>query len=315
MNAISPATARRGRAANPFADLALTRPVAEDVPLDRFTTWRIGGPARWFWEPEADELPTVLRACAEAGIRPVFLGRGSNVLVRDSGIDGLVICVRRAMTSIDFVDGTIRAEAGAPMPTVAKLAADHGFEGFEFLIGIPGSIGGGIVLNAGLTAQGQKEIASVLTTVEAVTAEGEPVHVADPATLDLGYRTSNIRERGLFVTGATFVPLAEGDKAVVKERMNRHLAERKRKQPLDKATAGSTFKQPKGGKAAGWYIEQAGLKSLARGGATVSPKHANWIENAGDASSDDIESLMRTIQERVEHRFGVLLEPEVHVLD
>lgn len=284
----------------------------QNIPLAPYTTWKIGGPTRWFWEPDAALLPQVLRYCHEHDIKVWYLGRGSNVLIDSKGLNGLVICTKKALQKVEIKDDILTAEAGLPMPALSKRAARMGWGGYEYLIGIPGSIGAGIAINAGLTASGRKEIGDVLIDVQLMDKQGNSWWEPKEA-LSLGYRSSNIPERDLFVLKARFRATEYASKEEIKHKTAEHLAERRRKQPLSKPTAGSTFKQPEGGKAAGWYIEQAGLKGYQVGGAKVSEKHANWIENTGQ-SSDNILNLIDYIQLRVFNVFDINIIPEIIVI-
>lgn len=284
--------------------------IKENVNLSSYTTWRIGGGAKFFLEPSLDDLPKILQYCTSKGIKVWFLGRGSNTLISSAGLDGLVICTKKALKKIEFKDGIITAEAGVPMPSLSKFAANLGWGGYEYLIGIPGNIGSGITINAGLTANGRKEIGDVLIEVQLMNSEGI-IWWEKASSLELGYRTSNIPKRNLFVTKAMFKATYMSAKEEIKHKTALHLAERRRKQPLSKPTAGSTFKQPEGGKAAGWYIEQAGLKGFKIGGAKVSEKHANWIENCGEATSQDVLDLLEHIKNTVSAKFSILLKEEI----
>lgn len=288
--------------------------IFRDAPLARLTTWRVGGPADLLIEPAAEEVAPLVRHARAAGVPLTVLGRGSNVLIADAGVRGLVITLRRSMKALVIGESEIVAEAGAPLPLLARAASEAGIAGFAFLAGIPGTVGGGIALNAGLTAHGREEIAAVFSWAEAVTPDGDVVRLEGKEALALGYRTSSVAAEGLILLRAGFRATERAAPAALLARLGAHLAERKRKQPLDKATAGSTFKQPPGGRAAGWYIEQAGLKAARVGGAIVSPKHANWIENDGTATAADIAALMDHIVAQVHARFAVTLEPEVHRL-
>lgn len=284
-----------------------------NVPLAPYTTWKVGGPASYFWEPNREYLPDVLEYCSESGIDIHFLGRGSNTLISEEGIDGLVICTTKSLQNISIEDGIITAEAGVPMPTLSAFAAQQGQSGYEFMIGIPGSVGAGVAINAGLSAHGREEIRDILLDVTLLDKTGDQkTQSAD--LLDLGYRTSNIPERDLFVLSARFssdLCLSTGE---IQKRCSSILEERKRKQPLRYSTAGSVFKQPEGGRAAGWYLDEAGLKSYQIGGARVSEKHANWILNVDNATAGDIIQLIEYMSERVEQEFGITLEPEVKIL-
>jgi len=287
--------------------------VKRNEDLAPYTTWKIGGPAKYFWEPEAEFLPEVLLFCNENNIPVWYLGRGSNVLIDSKGLNGLVICTKKALQEIQVEEEVITAQAGVPMPKLSKFAANLGWGGYEYLIGIPGTIGAGIAINAGLTAHGRKEIGDVLIDVELMNKKGE-TWWEKKKELELGYRSGNILARELFVLRARFKATILASDKEIKHQTAKHLAERRRKQPLSKPTAGSTFKQPKGGKPAGWYIDRAGLKGYRVGGVSVSEKHANWIENDGSGSSDDVKKLILKIQNKVKEKFSVKLEQEVIIL-
>ncbi|SJM35137.1 UDP-N-acetylmuramate dehydrogenase [Mesorhizobium delmotii] len=297
----------------PFGTFDATR-LVENAPLSAFTTWRVGGAARWLLHARADELPFVFDACHRRGIPVYKLGAGSNLLVSDSGLPGLVVCFRRTLQKIWFHEDQITAEAGALMPRLARTAARNGCAGFEFLAGIPGTVGGGVALNCGTEASEQRELKLVLKAVDVVDDRGREQRIDDIRHLGMSYRTTRIAEYGLTVLRAMFRPDIRGDPGLISLRMGHHLDERRRKQPIRAKTAGSTFKRVPGGLPAAWYIEQCNLKGLAIGGARISPKHANWIENCGSATSADIEALIETVQGKVEARFGIVLEPEIHWL-
>lgn len=285
--------------------------IKKEVELAPYTTWKIGGPATYFWEPDVERLSKVISYCQNNKIKVYFLGRGSNVLIDSKGLDGLVICTKRTLQNIT-VDkyGIITAQAGVPMPKLSNFASKLGYGGYEYLIGIPGSTGAGIAINAGLSAHGRREIGDVLIDVQLMDTLGN-IHTEKAEHLELGYRSSNIQERELFVLSARFKATYEASAEEIREKTVEHLKERRRKQPLSKPTAGSTFKQPEGGKAAGWYIDQSGLKGYQVGGAKVSEKHANWIENIDNASYDDVKKIMETVIGKVHKEFGIILEQEV----
>jgi UDP-N-acetylmuramate dehydrogenase len=297
----------------PFGTFDSTR-LVENVPLSAFTTWRVGGAARWLLHARADELPFVLDACHRQGIPVYKLGAGSNTLISDSGLPGLVLCFRRTLQKLWFHEYQITAEAGVLMPRLARSAARNGYAGFEFLAGIPGTVGGGVALNCGTEASEQRELKLVLEAVDVVDDRGREHRISDIRHLGMGYRTTRLAEHGFTILTATFRANRRTAPDLISQRITRHLEERRRKQPMGARTAGSTFKRVPGGRPAGWYIEQCGLKGRAIGGARISPKHANWIENCGSATSADIEALIEMVQGNVEARFGIVLEPEIHWL-
>lgn len=298
--------------ATPFDLVEGAGQIGENVSLKDYTTWRIGGPARWLWHPQAELVEPMLATCRTEGITPYFLGMGSNVLISDEGLPGLVIAMRKGLRGLQIDGDLLTIHAGEPLPNIARAAAEAGLAGFDFLIGIPGTLGGGVAMNCGLSAKVTREIGELVQSVTVITKSGERKILTTPEELGFAYRFSQISARGDFIVKATLKATGEADPATLKAQMKAHLAERAAKQPLDKATAGSTFKSPHGAKAAGYYIEQAGLKGASIGGAQVSLKHANWIENTGTSSAQDVRNLMKLIQNRVKEQFGILLDPEVH---
>jgi len=288
--------------------------INKGVELAPYTTWKIGGPATYFWEPDVERLPKVFKYCQNNNIKVYFLGRGSNVLIDSKGLDGLVICTKRTLQHIEVDDeGIITAHSGVPMPKLSNFASKLGYGGYEYLIGIPGSVGAGIAINAGLSAHGRREIGDVLIDVELMDEQGN-ISTEKADELALSYRSSNIPNRNLFVLSARFKATYKASAEDIREKTVEHLKERRRKQPLSKPTAGSTFKQPYGGKSAGWYIDQAGLKGYSVGGAKISEKHANWIENFDNASCDHVKKLIEIVIAKVEKDFGIILEQEVSLL-
>jgi UDP-N-acetylmuramate dehydrogenase len=279
-------------------------------PLKNYTSWGIGGMARWLAEPTAAQLPDLIHWAQGQAIPIYCLGRGSNVLIDDGGVQGLVILTRNSMTHLALQDGYIVAGGGTFLPRLARFAASQGFAGFEFLMGIPGTVGGAIAMNAGLTVFRPREMTAIVKDFEMLTWDGT-LQTLTMADVDAGYRHTNLLNGQGLVLRARFNLDHPADPSRIKRDTLAHLAERKRKQPLDKLTAGSTFKSPPGSQGAGWYIEQAGLKGLQIGGARVSPVHANWIENLGHASSQDVRELIEHIQTRVKEEMGIKLQPEV----
>ncbi len=283
-----------------------------DITLAPYTTWKVGGPASYFWEAQRKYLPDVLKYCNENEIEVYFLGRGSNTLISDGGLDGLVISTIKSLQDISLDDGIITAEAGVSMPTLSAFAAQQGHSGYEFMIGIPGSVGAGVAINAGLSAHGREEIRDILIDVTVLDKKGNQ-KTQSVDELEFGYRWSNIPERDLFVLSAQFLSDSRLPLEEIHERCTSILEERKGKQPLTYPTAGSVFKQPEGGRAAGWYLDEAGLKGYQIGGAQISKKHANWILNVDDATAQDIIQLIEHMVEMVEREFGITLEREVKI--
>lgn len=287
--------------------------VRENVPLAGFTTWKVGGSARWYAEPKAEEVSRYLVKASELGIPVFHLGRGSNILIPDEGVDGLVLHGWKSLCRIERLSGDlVEAETGVPLPRLSRFVADLGCAGFEFLIGIPGTVGGGIAMNAGLRVPMVREMSDVLDSVDVVekgTGEIQTFKVQDS---DLSYRHSRFLDEGQYILRARFrlEDFTRGREAI-RRLTAHHLEERRIKQPLSRQTAGSTFKQLAGGPATGWYIDKAGLKGTRIGGAKVSEKHANWIETEKGAKAADVQKLMDEVISIVQSRFGVTLEPEV----
>ena len=281
----------------------------EQEPLSRHTTFRVGGPAALMALPDTeDKLVAAVRLAREAGIEPVWIGMGSNLLVDDSGLDAFVIRVAPQMNGCS-VDGThITAQAGVPLAQVANAAAERGLTGLEFAHGIPGSIGGAVTMNAGAY---DGEMCQVVQSVRVLNRSGEIEEIpAEHCQFD--YRHS-LFSKGDYLVLSVTMELKRGDSRAVRDRMAELMVKRREKQPLELPSAGSTFKRPKGYFAAA-LIDQCGLKGLREGGAQVSEKHAGFIVNIGNASCADILKLMDKVRECVLRETGVELEPEVRYL-
>ena len=282
--------------------------VIQNPEMRHYTTLKLGGPADWLAFPRsADEIAALFREAGQNGIPVTVIGHGSNLLVLDGGIRGLVIRVEKNMREIRREGCRIIAQAGAMLGAVASFAADAGLSGLEFASGIPGTVGGGIVMNAGAY---DGEMAQVTERVSGIYPDGTPVSLSNEE-MAFGYRTSSVKDKGFIVTGATFA-LTPGDPAEIRARMNELNARRAEKQPLDVPSAGSTFKRPEGFYAAA-LIDQCGLKGYSFGDASVSMKHAGFLINTG-TSSADYKMLMDKVQSIVEERAGVRLEPEIRIL-
>ena len=287
--------------------------IQEQFSLASYTTWKIGGTAHCLAEPTLNEAPKLLTWAYEKEIPTYFLGRGSNVLVDDAGLPGLVILTRNSLTGIRRERESIVAESGVFLPQLSKFAAREGFSGFEFLIGIPGTVGGAVAMNAGLTVFRPREMTEVVKNFDVLNLDGS-LETLTMEDVNASYRYTDLLDGKRLVLKVRFRLEKPGEPAVIRRKTFEHLAERKRKQPLDKSTAGSTFKSVPGTKGAGWYIEQSGLKGFQIGGARVSPIHANWIENLGAATALDVRRLIDHIQNTVKSRMGINLEPEVRFL-
>jgi UDP-N-acetylmuramate dehydrogenase len=286
--------------------------VERDYPLARLTTIRIGGPADFFARPGSEREVVELLAWAEAeGLAIGVVGSGSNLLVADDGFRGLVLKLDGELTGIER-DGTrVLTGGGMRLPSAAAKAAGWGLTGLEFGINIPGTVGGAVRMNA--NAYGG-ELARVLEWVSVATAAG--AERREPADLGFAYRSSNLGDREV-VTAASF-RLAEADESDVKATMAAMRERRREAQPSGIKTFGSTFVNPDDpraeGRSAGQLLDAAGCRGLGHGGARLSPKHANFVENTGDATTADVLAVMAAARRRVHERFGVALEPEVQIL-
>lgn len=275
-------------------------------PMAFHTTFKVGGPADCLIALENEaQLQKVQRYLHLVGIPFFVLGNGSNVLVSDRGYKGIILQIGDKMNEVEVNGRRVTAQAGARMSKVARVAMEHGLTGLEFASGIPGTVGGGVVMNAGAYGGEMKQ---VVETVTVVNQEGELLEL-DNSTMEFGYRYSTIRNQPFVVTKVTFL-LEEGDTAQIKATMDDLAARRREKQPLEYPSAGSTFKRPEG-YFAGELIMNAGLRGFRIGGAQVSEKHCGFVINAGNASAADVMDLIQEVRDRVKDKFNVELEPEV----
>ena len=280
-----------------------------DESMSRHTTFRVGGPADYFIVPESvEELCKLIRYFNLAQREYFILGNGSNLLVSDHGYRGVVIWISNGFGDIRVEGNSIIAGAGAMLSKVAAAALDAGLTGFEFASGIPGSVGGAMVMNAGAYGGEMKDI---VRSVKAVTTDGDIFELSNEE-MKFGYRTSVCKKARLAITEVVF-DLEKGDKEAIKSRMDELKAQRLDKQPCELPSAGSTFKRPEGN-FAGKLIMDAGLSGYAIGGAKVSEKHCGFIINTGNASAIDIHDLIYEVQDKVKDRFNIKLEPEVCIL-
>ncbi len=282
-----------------------------DEPMKGYTTFRVGGPAKWMAAPEDEQqLRIILKICKETNMPYFVLGRGSNLLVSDRGFDGVVINLRKNFTKIttDKEAKTITAEAGASLPAVSQAALSAGLTGLEFAAGIPGTMGGGLFMNAG--AYGG-ELKQIVTEAAVMAPDGVIRHVPNEK-MELGHRLSSFMRTDEIILSVT-MQLADGDPQSIKAMMDDFNARRRDKQPLEYPSAGSTFKRPTG-YFAGKLIEDAGLKGFSVGGAEVSEKHAGFVINTGTATASDIWNLCQEVRKRVFVQFGVELEPEIQMV-
>jgi len=273
------------------------------------TSFRIGGPAEVMAFPKtAQELSRLLAWAASEKIQPAILGAGTNVLAPDAGIEGLVICLKDALQGMELLEGDrIRVAAGVTMTRAAVFAAGHDLGGMEFAHGIPGTVGGGVYMNAG--AYGG-EIRDICESVDVMTMDGK-LSTFSAAEMEFGYRHSRLEDVGGIVVSTVFklTPKPELEvRAVMQDLMTR----RRTSQPLDLPSAGSAFKRPVGGYAAA-LIDQAGLKGFRVGGAAVSEKHAGFAVNLGGATAQDVQALLTQVSDIVFEKTGIRLEPEVRI--
>ena len=278
-------------------------------PMAHHTTFRVGGPAALMALPKRlEELSAGLRAAAEAGIVPFFLGKGSNLLVADEGVDRFLIKLAGGLTRLERDGETgLYLGSGLSLAQAANFAAGCGLTGLEFAHGIPGTVGGGVYMNAG--AYGG-EIRQVCSQVTVLTRTGEK-KVLSNDEMGFSYRHSALEDTGDIVLSARFA-LAPDSESAIRERMKELMAKRSASQPLDMPSAGSAFKRPVGGYAAA-LIDGAGLKGFAVGGAAISTKHAGFAVNLGGATAADVRGLLSQVSDRVFAQTGIRLEPEVRI--
>ena len=280
--------------------------IKPEEPMKNHVTFRVGGPADFFVTPKNyEELSWVLKCCAKYEMPCYIMGNGSNLLVSDQGYRGVVIQLFRQLNDIQCEGNVIRAQAGALLSAVANRALEEKLTGFEFAAGIPGTLGGACVMNAGAYGGEMKD---VLKSVAVLTREGERITL-QKNELELGYRTSIIAKKNYIVLEAE-IELEVGDAEEIKAVMDDLKERRTTKQPLEYPSAGSTFKRPEG-YFAGKLIQDSGLQVFQVGGAQVSEKHCGFVINKDQATAADIAELIRQVQDRVEEKFGVRLETEV----
>ena len=278
-------------------------------PMLAHTSFRIGGPAEAMLFPKSEkELSTVLQETARLGLTPKVLGAGTNVLAPDAGIPGLTICLKDALDGVEELEGNrIRVAAGVTMTRAAVFAASRNLSGMEFAHGIPGTVGGGVYMNAG--AYGG-EIKDICISVDVMSMDGT-VQTLSASEMQFSYRHSYLEDVGGIVVSAVF-QLTPKPEAEIRSYMQELIGKRKASQPLDMPSAGSAFKRPTGGYAAA-LIDQAGLKGFRVGGAAISTKHAGFAVNMGDATARDVKELLQQVSDIVYERSGIRLEPEVRI--
>lgn len=280
--------------------------IKADEPMAKHTTFRVGGNADFFVEAGSpEELSNIIKYLKQTERSYLILGNGSNLLVGDKGYEGVVLHLGSRFNRIETEGNTVTAQAGALLSAVSKAAARAGLTGLEFASGIPGTVGGAVVMNAGAYGGEMKQVVSKVTVM---TEEGEILEL-DNDTMEFGYRTSIIKNRP-FIALEAQLTLMPGEMAEIQEKMEDFAARRKSKQPLEYPSAGSVFKRPEG-YFAGKLIMDAGLRGYRIGGAQVSEKHCGFIINLGNATAADISELIDEVTERVKEQFSVTLEPEV----
>lgn len=280
-----------------------------EEPMKKHITFRVGGPAACFLTPSTKEqIREILHICQEEKTPYFILGNGSNLLVSDQGFDGVVLQVYKNMNQVTVEGEHLRVQAGALLSATARKALEAGLTGMEFAAGIPGTMGGAAVMNAGAYGGEMKDI---LESVTVLTPEGEQKELNNEE-LQLGYRTSVVKEKGYIVLEAV-LSLKKGDPEAIKSRMDELKEQRVTKQPLEYPSAGSTFKRPEG-YFAGKLVMDSGLRGYQVGGARVSEKHCGFVINAGGATAKDVRTLMENVRDIVYKKYGVTLEPEVKFL-
>ena len=283
--------------------------VRRQEPMSLHTTFRIGGPADLFVTPGSIQaVADSIRICKETQTPYAVIGNGSNLLVSDTGYRGVIIQIGRNLNQVSVNGEEIRAQAGAMLSVIAKTALSESLTGFEFASGIPGTLGGAAVMNAGAYGGEMKD---VLTEVTVLTREGE-IRTVPAEKLEMGYRTSLAAKNGWIILEAV-LKFQKGDAEAIRGRMEELKMQRVTKQPLDLPSAGSTFKRPEG-YFAGKLIMDAGLRGFTVGGAQISEKHCGFVVNKGGATAEDVRNLICAVQKKVQEDAGVKLEPEVKFL-
>ena len=292
-----------------FCEIVGENKVLEQEPMARHTTFRIGGPADYFVElGSIEQIRAAIQVCREENLPWFVLGRGSNLLVSDKGYRGVILSIYKDFQKTEIQGETVTVQAGVLLTTLSGKVLDASLTGLEFASGIPGTIGGAVVMHAGAYGGEMKDIVRKVTVLD---QDGE-VRTLTCGEMQFGYRTSLAKKKGYIVLGAELT-LKQGEKEKIREEMQTLKAKRIEKQPLEFPSAGSTFKRPEG-YFAGKLIMDAGLRGAAVGGAQVSEKHCGFVVNTGNATAADVRELMRQVQGKVQEQFGVHLEPEVRFL-
>ena len=275
-------------------------------PMKNHTTFKIGGPAQYYVTPESvTQIQEVVSLCRDMNIPLHVIGNGSNILVGDDGVDGVVLALFNTFSDYEIKDNVITAQAGMSLIKLSVIALREGLTGLEFASGIPGSVGGAVYMNAGAYDGQMKDVVTSVTVLD----EAGNIRILGRDELDMGYRTSTVAKHNMIVL-QVIIELKAGNKEQIKDRMNQLSELRKQKQPLEYPSAGSTFKRPEG-YFAGKLIADAGLKGYSIGGAAVSEKHAGFVVNMGGATAKDVVELTDYIKKRIIEQFGVTLELEI----
>lgn len=279
--------------------------ILENISMSKYTTYKVGGPARYFAEPNStQELVECFQFCKSNSLEWFIVGKGSNLVVSDHGFDGLIIYIGKTLKEISIEGTILTAQAGALLHQAVTQSVNAGLEGIQHLAGIPGTIGGGVYINAGAFSQ---ELTQTLIEVESVDYEGN-IHNRKGEECGLSYRHSYFFKWNEIITQASF-QLQSSTAEVMKQQMNETLKKRKGKQPLEYPNAGSMYKRPEG-TYAGKLIEEANLKGFEVGGAQISPHHANFVINTGKATAQNIFDLSMEVIKRVKENSGITLERE-----
>ena len=291
-----------------FKDIYSEDSIKVNEPMKNHISFKVGGPADILLEP-SDEVQVIksIEICRDNNIPYIVVGNGSNLLVKDGGIRGVVIKLS-GLNSIKVEGNYITSGAGAILKEVSDVALENSLTGFEFASGIPGSVGGAVFMNAGAY---DGEMKNIINSVNVLDKDGNIVTLSKEK-LEFGYRTSNVKTEGYIVISAQF-ELQLGDKVKIKNRIDELTQKREEKQPLEYASAGSTFKRPEG-YFAGKLIQDAGLKGFTIGGAAVSQKHSGFVINTGNATAQDVLDVIKHVQDEVKNQFGVELKTEVRII-
>ncbi len=277
--------------------------------MKNHTSFKIGGPADKVIMPESEEeLIRVIQKCRKENVDYFIMGNGSNILVRDGGIKGVVVKIEKNLSNINIEGNKITVQSGALLTRLSKKALKNSLEGLEFASGIPGTVGGAIAMNAGAYGGEMKDVVS---KVKVLDKKGKVIEHSGEE-MNFRYRGSRVQDEG-FIVLEVEIELKEGNYDEIKEKMDDFTKRRKTKQPLEYPSAGSTFKRPEG-YYAGKLIQDSGLKGLRHGDAQVSEKHSGFVINVGDATSKEVENLIKVIQKTVKDRYNVVLEPELKVI-